>query len=134
MSAEVGFSVAVPDEGAVESMSPFVDVDVVSTADVSVGVIGVDCDVVSVDDVVKPWVVVEVSDVTVGDWNEVCSSVARGVGVVEPATKAAVVVLLSIAVVSFDPCIVDSFGDSVDTNVVSSEVMEVGVAGDVTNV
>jgi len=37
-----GFSVAVPDEGAVESMSFVVCVEVVSPTDVSVGVIGVD--------------------------------------------------------------------------------------------
>jgi len=42
LCVEDGFSVAVPDEGAVESMSPFVDVEAVSTAVVSGGVIGVD--------------------------------------------------------------------------------------------
>jgi len=78
---------------------------------------------------------VEVSDVTVDERNDVCSSVVMGVGVVvKPATTVAVVVLLSIAVVSFDDCVVDSFGDSVDTIVVSSGMMEVVVAGDVADV
>jgi len=54
--------------------------------------------------------------------------------VVEPASMVAVVLLLSIAVVSFDDCAVDSFGDSVDTIVVSSEVTEVGIGVDVADV